>query len=147
MSTLIYIHFCPLKQSPAAIPYPNITYKNGEVICQMYVWIYIYVRLGLTCNHQIHVRFLRHRQLYVLFSNSQIGIQFSNLWSFLTFSNPWSFSIVTLVLVRQILKFLLLRNQVPFLLLGNQWTIGTVFKLLSWWKLPLWCAHVHYSYF
>ena len=36
---------------------------------------------------------------------------------------------VTLVLVRKSLKFLLL---------GNQWTIGTVFKLLSWWKLSLW---------
>jgi hypothetical protein len=27
--------------------------------------------------------------------------------------------------------------EIKFLLLDNQWTIGTVFKLLSWWKLSL----------
>ena len=59
-----------------------------------------------TSNPQIHVRFIRHRHLYLRsmsffkilklvsqfsnlcpFSNSQIGIQFSNLWPFLFFSN------------------------------------------------------------
>jgi hypothetical protein len=28
--------------------------------------------------------------------------------------------------------------EIKFLLLGNQWTIATVFNLLSWWKLSLW---------
>jgi hypothetical protein len=47
----------------------------------------MYVRLRSTSNPQIHVWFLRRRhllpQIYVLFSNAQIGIQFSNLCLFL----------------------------------------------------------------
>jgi hypothetical protein len=32
------------------------------------------------------------------------------------------------------LVYMLVRKSLKFLLLGNQWTIGTVFKLLSWWN-------------
>ena len=58
--------------------------------------IYIYVRLRST-QSLIDVQYLNPRpismsqtsvpQIYVLFSNSQIGIHFSNLWPVLTFSN------------------------------------------------------------
>ena len=44
----------------------------------------ICVRLRLTSNHQIQVRFLHHRHLYL---RSMYFFKFSNLWPFLTFWN------------------------------------------------------------
>ena len=44
----------------------------------------MYVRLRSTFNTSVP-------QMYVLFSNFQIGVQFSNLCLFFKFSNIWSF--------------------------------------------------------